>query len=80
MTENEKSYLTPKEVVAMLAGKGIETTDDTVRNWCVKGIQNKKRPEKRHFLGHFKLGGRIMVVRTDLIAFLPLLRQHPEDL
>lgn len=76
MSENDKSYLTPKEVVAILADKGIETTDDTVRNWCVKGIQNKKRPERRHFLGHFKMGGRIMVIRTDLIAFLPLLREQ----
>lgn len=76
MLENDKSYLTPKEVVAILADRGIETTDDTVRNWCVKGIQNKKRPERRHFLGHFKMGGRIMVIRTDLIAFLPLLREQ----
>ena len=76
MENDPKEYLTPKEVVFLLKAKGIITTCDTVRNWCVRGLQNKKRPERRHFLGSFKLGGRVMIIRSELLAFLPLLAEQ----
>lgn len=70
MISTEKPYLTAKEVVGLLRGQGIEVTDDTVRNWCTKGIQNKKVPERRHYLGHFRVGGRLMVVSETIKVFL----------
>ncbi len=59
----------PQTVVAWLSQRGIEVTTDTVRNWCLKGVQNKKRPEVRCYLGSFWLGGRLQIFRTDLIVW-----------
>jgi hypothetical protein len=64
-------YITPKEVVLILKRKGIEVTTDTVRNWCNKGLKTK-RPEAS-CLGSIRIGGRIMVLRADLVSFLPVL-------
>ena len=69
MSENESPYMSPKEVVAWLKQHGVEVTTDTVRNWCLKGLQNKKRPEVRYFLGSFWLGGRLMIIRSELEVF-----------
>lgn len=67
--ETEHPYLTPKEVVAWLKQRGVEVTTDTVRNWCLKGLQNKKRPEARYYLGSFWVGGRLQIIRTELVVF-----------
>lgn len=69
----ERPFLSPKEVVALLAQQGIEVTDDTVRNWCKLGLQNEKRPEARYKLGSVRIGGRIYVIRESLAVFVPLL-------
>lgn len=69
MSENEHPFLTPKEVVAWLKQRGVEVTTDTVRNWCLKGLQNKKRPEARYYLGSFWVGGRLQIIRTELVVF-----------
>lgn len=68
----ERPFLSPKEVVAILAKQGIEVCDDTVRNWCRLGIQNEKRPEARYKLGSVRVGGRIYVIRAELEVFVPL--------
>lgn len=67
--ETEHPYLTPKEVVAWLKQRGVDVTTDTVRNWCLKGLQNKKRPEVRYYLGSFWVGGRLQIIRTELVVF-----------
>lgn len=69
----DRPFLSPKEVVAILAERGIEVTDDTVRNWCRLGIQNEKRPESRYKLGSVRIGGRIYVITSELEVFIPLL-------
>lgn len=69
---NDRPYLSPKEVVAMLSQQGLYVTDDTVRNWCRLGLANKKRPELRYRLRSVRIGGRIFVVRESLSNFLPL--------
>lgn len=75
--ENEPPYMTPKEVVAWLKQRGVEVTTDTVRNWCLKGLQNKKRPEVRYYLGSFWLGGRLQIFRDELVVFAQAL--VPQD-
>lgn len=69
----DRPFLSPKEVVALLAQQGIEVTDDTVRNWCKLGLQNEKRPEARYKLGSVRIGGRIYVIKESLAVFVPLL-------
>ena len=69
-----KQYLSAKEVVSFLATKGIETTDDTVRNWITKGIRNEKTPGSRHRLTGVRIGGRLYVVREDLLRWVPLVQ------
>lgn len=71
--DNERPFLSPKEVVAVLLAAGIEVTDDTVRNWCKVGLQNRKKPESRYRLGFVRIGGRIYVRRESLSTFIPLL-------
>lgn len=72
---NERIYLSPKEVVTLLAEQGVEVTDDTVRNWCILGIQNKKRPGSRYRLGSIRIGGRIYVIKAELEVFVPLVAE-----
>lgn len=67
--EDENPFMTPKEVVAWMKKCGVEVTADTVRNWCLKGLQNKKRPEARYYLRSVWVGGRLQIFRADLVVF-----------
>lgn len=70
--------ITPKEVVAELARVHIHVCEDTVRNWCTRGIQNKKAPQLRYKLGAIRIGGRIHILRKELATFIPLLSHLAE--
>jgi hypothetical protein len=78
MPQELMPYLTPKEVVGILQSERIFVTDDTVRNWCTVGLQNKKHPEKRHRLDHGRVGSRFYIIRESLLQFLPLLAERCE--
>jgi hypothetical protein len=73
-----KPYLTAKEVVAVLLDKGIEVTDDTVRNWVLKGIKNKNAPKLRYKLGGIKIGGRIHILQASLAEWVQLVSHLSE--
>lgn len=76
--ESQSLYVTPKEVVSLLAERRIEVTDDTVRNWITKGIQNKKAPERRHYLRGLRIGGRLFVERGAIDVFVLVLQDSGE--
>jgi hypothetical protein len=73
-----KPYLTAKEVVTLLQDRGIEVTDDTVRNWVLKGIKNKNAPELRYRLGGVKIGGRVHILQESLAAWIQLVSHLSE--
>ena len=70
-----KQYLSAKEVVALLASIGIEVTDDTVRLWVTRGLKNKNAPSSHHWLRGVRIGGRLYVVREELVKWIPLIQQ-----
>jgi hypothetical protein len=80
MTSDQKPFMTPKEVVAELRRYGIDVTDDTVRNWTTRGLENKNSPELRYRLRAIRIGGRIHVFREDLVRWIPLLKDHDSPL
>lgn len=59
--------LTPKVISSIL-----QVDRDTVVNWCCRGIQvkQKNRRSKTLRLGGHKLGGRWIIPRQALVAFL----------
>lgn len=65
--------VTPKEVVRLLAQHNIIVCEDTVRNWCTRGLANKKSPKLRYRLGAIRIGGRIYILRDELAKWLPLI-------
>lgn len=71
--------LTPKEVVGLLADSGIIICPDTVRNWCTRGLTNKKSPKLRYRLEAMRIGGRIYIMKDELIRWIPLIRSLEED-
>lgn len=73
--EELKQYLSAKEVVAALASIGIEVTDDTVRLWVTRGLKNRNAPASHHWLRGVRIGGRLYVVREELIKWIPLIQQ-----
>ncbi len=79
MAPPDKPYLTPKEVVALLLQQQIEVTDDTVRNWCTVGLENKKARQLRYKLTGHKVGGRWWIERRSLEVFIRLLSQSESD-
>jgi len=59
--------LTPKVV-----SRALQVDQDTVINWCRRGIQVKqknRRTKVLRLIGH-KLGGRWFIPRRSLVAFL----------
>jgi hypothetical protein len=64
--------VTPKEVVGLLAQHNIIVCEDTVRNWCTRGLANKKSPKLRYRLEAIRIGGRIYILREGLMKWLPL--------
>lgn len=69
-----KPYLSPKETVFLLKSYGIETTADTVREWCRNGVQNAKHRDRRIRLGAVKIGGRVHIRYESLVIFIPLIK------
>lgn len=78
IVEVSKPYLTAKEVVAILLRHGVEVTDDTVRNWVLKGIKNKNTPELRYRLGGAKIGGRVHILQSALADWVQLVSDLSE--
>ena len=74
-SDQDKPYLSAKEVVGILAKLGIEVTDDTVRLWVTRGLKNKKTPNSHYWLRGVRIGGRLFVVREELAKWIPLIQQ-----
>lgn len=68
------TMVTPKEIVGLLAKHGIHVCPDTVRNWCTRGLANKKSPKLRYRLEAIRVGGRIYVMKKSLEVWIPLIQ------
>lgn len=62
--------LQAKEVALMLNRKGFPVTDDTIRNWCLRGIKAKSRTNKLVRLAATRVGGRWFFTLSDVRRFL----------
>ena len=74
------TVLSPKQVVAFLASRGIFVIDDTVRAWTCRGVADRtgRSRNKRKILAAYRIGGRIHISKKALISFLPHLKHVQE--
>lgn len=75
MTPPSQPYISAKEAAARIAAAtAVEVSDDTIRNWVKKGLENKKAFKLRYQLKGVRVGGRLYVLEESLAVFIQQLQ------
>jgi hypothetical protein len=75
MTPPSQPYISAKEAAARIAAAtAVEVSDDTIRNWVKKGLENKKAFKLRYQLKGIRVGGRLYVLEDSLVLFIQQLQ------